>query len=160
MSAQGNLDWIAAKVGDIERQMRKDQDKRLEAFTSLLSSIESSLADVVQNIESGKGDEAIKTMAEAIGKLQIPAPQINVNVSPTPITVSAAEQPAPQVNVQVSPTPVTIENKVPQSPAPVVNIVAPQMDVDAVWELRIPGVGFRAEDRVVTIKRISNKLKP
>ena len=51
-----------------------------------------------------------------------PAPNVTVNVEPTPVTLEATiEQPAaPNVTVNVEPTPVTLEATVQSAPAQVV----------------------------------------
>jgi len=66
MSDRGTMDWVAAKIGDIERIVKETGDKRLDAFTGLLSSIESSLADIVDNIERAGGAAAIEKIAEGL----------------------------------------------------------------------------------------------
>lgn len=153
MSTHGNLEWIAAKIGDIEKSMRSREDKRLSAFEGLLSSIESSLADVVDNVEKGGGAAAIKAMADALKTLTIAAPEVHVNVNPTPVpvTVNVPEQKAPSVNVNVSPTPVTFEAVMPAAAAPVIHLIK-EDPKPAKWEIRLPGQ-YGAPDRVMTITR-------
>lgn len=149
MSDRGNLEWIATKVAEIDRQLKDSNDGRLDAFTSLLSSIESSLADVVDNIERGGGAAAIEAMAEALKALKLP--EASVNLPPMQVDVHVPEQKAPVVNVQVQPTPVTVEAVLPAQPAPIVHVTTPDQ-TGATWEIRMPGM-YGAPDRTMTITR-------
>jgi len=151
MAEKGDLNWIAATLGSMQKDMRQANDKRLDSFTNLLSSIESSLADVVENVEKGGGAAAIEAMAKAIQSIQLSAPAVTVNVSPTPIEVNVPEQQPPTVNVQVSPTPVTLEATL-ASPEVHNHInVPPAPDSKgAKWKVTMP---TQYGDRVMTIER-------
>lgn len=146
-----SIESIAAKVDEIGRSMRASEDKRLSAFEGLLSSIESSLADLVENVEQGGGAAAIEAMASALKSISMP--EVTVNVNPTPVTVQVPEQKAPTVNVQVNPTPVTVEAIMPTAPAPIIHLLKEESK-KATWEIRTPGL-YGGADRVMTITRTS-----
>lgn len=153
MSERGDIEFIAAKVSSIERSLIAANDERLDSFKGLLSSIESALADLVGNIEKGGGAAAIEAMTKAIAALRMPdvaftAPKIEN-------TVNVPQQAAPHVNVQVNPTPITVEAvmpAMPAMPAPVIHVMQPEQK-GAKWKVTIPGVGYNASDRIMTIER-------
>jgi hypothetical protein len=154
----GNLEFIAAKVSEIDRALKAANDERLDSFTGLLSSVESMLTDLVENIEQGGGAAAIQAIAEAMRSIKMAAPDVSVNpqinVSPTPIDVHVPQQAPPAVNVNVEPTPVTVEAVMPAMPAipaPIIHMIEREQK-GAVWEIRLPGQ-FGAPDRVMTITR-------
>lgn len=148
----GDIEFLVATVKDIQRQMQANGDARLDAFTGLLSSVETGLAELIENIEKGGGAQAIEAMANALRDIKMP--EVTVNVSPTPIEVKVPEQKTPTVNVQVHPTPVTVEAVMPEQPTPVVhnNITLP--DPSGKWKITIPGVGYNAQDRVGYIEKV------
>jgi hypothetical protein len=147
MAERGNLEWVAATLGQMQREMRSANDKRLDAFTTLLSSIETGMADLLENIERGGGSAAIEAMAKALGSIKMP--EVTVNVNPTPIEVKVPEQTPPMVTVQVNPTPVTMECVMPEMPAPTVNVTTPDQK-GATWKVTMP---TQYGDRVMTIER-------
>lgn len=156
MSEKGTLEWVATKIGDIERMVKDSGDKRLDAFTGLLSSIESSLADLVDNAERTGGAAAIKQIAEALK-------QVSVSFNPTierPV-INVPQQAAPNVNVtnKVEPTPVQVNFEatmppMPDMPAPIIHVMEKPETMGATWEIRIPGQ-YGGADRVMTLKRIA-----
>lgn len=99
---------VIARLDKLQSLVAANQDQRLDAFTGLLTSIESGLADIVENLEKGGGAAAINAIAEAISKMQLPAPVVHTQAGPAP-----APMPAPVVN---------IEAVIPPAPAPVVHV--------------------------------------
>jgi hypothetical protein len=140
MSDSNTIEWLVAKLSRLEKQMSERKDDRMDAFTSLMSSLESSLAELLAGIENGGGAASIERAAEALKSI---SPDItfspNINVAPTPIKVN------------VNPTPITVEAVMPQQLAPVLNFESNQK-VGSTWEARIPS-SFGGPDRVMTIKR-------
>ena len=158
MSAEGNMEFLVAKVNGIERMLKAANDERLDSFKGLLSSIESSLADVLANMERGGGAAAIEAMSKAIGGLRMPdvnysppalAPVFNVPPAevPTlpPITLSADSVAA--LASAMSGLAVSVEAVMPQGQAPTTVFNAPRI---AKWDVRIPGQ-YGAPDRTMTL---------
>jgi hypothetical protein len=117
-------------------------EARAKSFERALAQISTSLADLVELAENKPNDSG--ALIEAIKAIKFPEfPQIKF-----------PSQPAPAVNVQVNPTPITVEALIPSQPAqaaPVVNVDNGQ-GVGATWQVTIPsGSGWPA--RTMTIKR-------
>lgn len=160
MADKGNTDFIAAVTSELRAQR--------EALMSVVSSLESTMADVAKAIESGKGvdmkpqleaiesaladvagglgsDAAAKAIDRAVAAITKISPQINVT--------------APPVNVQVSPTPINVEAVMPQMPQqlpPVVHFHTPEQ-ASTKWKIRIEGGWL--PPRTATIERIAEKPK-
>lgn len=118
---------------------QKDEEMRNSDIIALATALRQQPVQVVNRLEIDASSASV--MGEAIGRSLAPA-QLTideksaemlgrqmganmpkqtapiVNVSPTPVTVQAAEAQAPVVNVSVNPTPVTVENniEIPQRP--------------------------------------------
>lgn len=93
-------------IDDIEKALRimKDRGAEMKAFEGLLTEIGSALADIVSLMEKDEKAEAreqldLGPLVQAIKGLKLEAPKVEVNVSPTPITVKVPEAAAPTVNV-------------------------------------------------------------
>jgi len=158
MSDRGTMDWVAAKIGDIERIVKETGDKRLDAFTGLLSSIESSLADIVDNIERAGGAAAIEKIAEGLQRMKLPDVSFNPTIERPQVNVSATS-PAVNVTNKVEPTPVQVNFEavmppMPDMPAPIIHVLERADIMGATWEIRIPGQ-YGGADRVMTLKRIA-----
>ncbi len=80
------------------------REKELAAFEGLFTELGTAIADVLAHMEStaGQGPELAETIARAIRDLRIAAPA--VTVKPPMVNVSA-----PNVSVNVNPTPVTVQ---------------------------------------------------
>jgi hypothetical protein len=132
-----NFDTLASKIDEIAEQLQTSQDQRLEAFTSLLGSIESTLADLLENIENGGGAAAIDAMAKALGTLKMAAPDVKVTneVRAPAVTVNVPKQAAPVINNHIpeQPAPV-VHNHMPAAAAPIIHLMeAPQKN--ATWKI-------------------------
>lgn len=127
-----SMEQIAAQVAEINKRLQDSEDKRLDAFTTLLSSIESTLADMLENIERGGGAAAIERMAEAFQTLKLQMPEISpsIQVQPANVTVNVPKADPPSVEVKVQPTPVNVQ--VPEAKPPVIHVGTP---VGAVFQI-------------------------
>lgn len=131
-----DMESIAAALKRIDGQLAEANDRRLDAFKGLLSSIESSLADLLEVVSAGGGEAALKTMAEALRDMKFPEPQVHVHVP---------EQKAPTVMV---------EAVIPQAPAPVVHVM-PGKDLPRPKSFRLVIQGAHGgPDREATITPI------
>lgn len=145
MSANGNLEFIAAKVSEIDRALKAANDEKLDRFTSLLSSLESTASDLLDNSERGGGAAAIKAMTEAMSgfaeKLAAAVAAMkppDVNVTPTfntpqqqPLTL--AQDSVRALAAAFQDIQINVEASMPQGAAPNVVFNAPQA---VSWELR------------------------
>ena len=157
MSDTGSLEFLVAKVKSIERVLTDAQDKRLDAFTALLSSIETGVADLIDNLEGGGGAAAIEAMTKALGALKMPevnytAPAFNptINVpapAPMPPVNLSAESVAALASALAGMT-VSVEATMPQGEAPTTVINAPRIKN---WRIAIPGqYGAPPREMIIT----------
>ncbi|MFM7026041.1 MAG: hypothetical protein ACKOWC_08300 [Limnohabitans sp.] len=146
------LESIRDALKRLEQQATKDSDRSMTAFKALLSSIESSLADVVEAMTRDDDESPMLALAEAIKGLKLQAPEVTVNpqITVQPAAVSVA---APAVKVEVNPTPITVEAVMPQQPAPVIHMMPAQEQGACEWEIRVPGAYHGVPDRVLTITK-------
>jgi hypothetical protein len=109
---------------------------------TVLGAIEQSLADLTSALESRGVAQAIQAATAALSALN---PVVTVNVP---------QGQAPVVNVQVSPTPITVEAVMPEAAAPIVHVNVPPLPdmTGSRWEVRIPAL-MGGPDRVMTITR-------
>lgn len=159
MSSNGDLSFIASKVSEIDKAMKAAADTRLDAFTNLLSSVENSLAEMLENIEKGGGAAAIQAMADALKSMRPADFVVNVpeiKVSPV-FNVPKAEMPelpalklAPEsvqaLAMAMAGMAVNVEAVMPQGATPATTINVPRI---ASWEMRIKNP--YGADRVMTI---------
>ncbi len=160
MSAdRGNIEYLVAKVQSMENMLKAANDERLEKFTGLLSSLESTASDLLENSEQGGGAAAIKAMTEAMtGFAEKLAAAIaamrppDVNVTPTfnapqqqPVALSDGS--IGKLADAFRDLQINVEAVMPQGSAPTVVFNAPRI---AAWELRIPGQ-YGAADRIMKI---------
>lgn len=110
-----------------------------------LGAIESGIADVVAKLGRDPDTKALDAITAAIAALKLD------------VTVNVPEAKAPVVNLQVQPTPITVEAVMPPAPAPVLHFLPapPAQPVLGTWEVRIPGNGYNAADKVMTITRLT-----
>ena len=78
------LNELSAALADVVDTMKAGQDSGNE--------IAAALADIVGLLESRKPDTAIPDLIEAVKAIRITAPDVNVTVSPTPVTVTPVVQ--------------------------------------------------------------------
>ena len=78
------LNELSAALADVVDTMKTGQDSGNE--------IAAALADIVGLLESRKPDTAIPDLIEAVKAIRITAPDVNVTVSPTPVTVTPVVQ--------------------------------------------------------------------
>ena len=78
------LNELSAALADVVDTMKTGQDSSNE--------IAAALADIVGLLESRKPDTAIPDLIEAVKAIRITAPDVNVTVSPTPVTVTPVVQ--------------------------------------------------------------------
>jgi hypothetical protein len=78
------LNELSAALADVVDTMKTGQDQGNE--------IAAALADIVGLLESRKPDTAIPDLIEAVKAIRITAPDVNVTVSPTPVTVTPVVQ--------------------------------------------------------------------
>ena len=142
-SLEGLMSAVESSLADVTAAIEGGAERAGE-MKDMLASVESTLADVASTIESSGIAKAIESVAEALRA-----------VNPT-VTVNVPQQKAPTVNVQVNPTPVTVEAvmpAMPAQPAPVIHIMPAPDQKGATWKVTIPGTGYGASDRVMTITR-------
>lgn len=100
------LDDMASPLDDIEKLLTamRDRGAEMKAFDGLLSEISGALADIVGLLDKPKGaavdNNAAVAKAITDGLAKLKAPNVNVNVQPTPISVNVPKADAPVVNVQ------------------------------------------------------------
>ncbi len=101
----------------------------LQGIRSALLEIGAGISEAAEAAQ--RGPDALREVLQRLAEREppAPAPQVNVQVAPTPITVQA-----PQVQVQVSPTPINVQ------PAPV------QMRAAAGWVFEF---GYDDDGRIV-----------
>lgn len=124
-------DKIAASLADVLAEVGQAQAGVIDAIQELGARKEqremaTSLAALVSLMEKRKGTD-LSGLVASIRQLRITAPDVTVNVEPTPV----------QVNVQ--PAPVTVQ-------------VMPSKDIACEWEIRLPGM-YGAPDRTMTIRK-------
>lgn len=78
------LDELSTALADVVDTMKAGQDSGNEMAAAL--------ADIVQLLESRKGGSDIASLIEAVKAMRISAPDVNVTVSPTPVTVTPVVQ--------------------------------------------------------------------
>ncbi len=78
------LNELSAALADVVDTMKTGQDSGNE--------IAAALADIVGLLESRKPDTEIPDLIEAVKAIRITAPDVNVTVSPTPVTVTPVVQ--------------------------------------------------------------------
>jgi hypothetical protein len=119
MSAE--IEALAKRLG--EQADNADTRAKMKAFEGALGEISLALSDIVSALEKDDDDKGKDALGPALAaalknvRIEVAAPQIaapNVTVTPQ------LKVDAPQVSVNVSPTP--IENKV-DVPAPVVQVI-------------------------------------
>ena len=146
------LESIREVLKSLEQKAAKDSDRSMAAFKVLLSSIESSLADVVEAMTRDDDESPMLALAEAIKGLKLQAPEVTVSpqitVQPAAVTVRP-----PDVKVSVQPTPITVEAVMPQQPAPVIHMMPAPEQGACEWEIRVPGAYYGEPDRVLTITK-------
>lgn len=125
---------VGASVAELSTIVAKGSEASA-GHKEALDAIESTLADIASALEESGIADAIQRTAKALANLQQP------------------KQAAPQVNVNVSPTPITFEAVIPAAPAPVIHLVKDEQKGQQ-WEVRIPG-RMGGEARVMTIKRVA-----
>jgi hypothetical protein len=146
------IEALATKIDALTTGMQEANDKRLESFTALLSSIEMTLAEMLENIESGGGAAAIQAMASAMRDLKISTPDVTVTpqITVQPATVQIQTMPAPMVQVNVDPTPIEMHATIPAAPAPIIHLIERE-PTEARWEITIPST--YGPPKVMTIVR-------
>lgn len=129
----------------IER-MRKDADTatadKQSAMLSTLDEVATALTDIVQALENRT--DHTPQLVEAIRSIKLQAPQVTVEVSPTPVTV--------QNQIDVSPTPIEVIAHIPAAPAPTVHIDS-NSKVGTKWVINLPSVS--GVERTATVTRVN-----
>lgn len=157
----GDIQFSAAILSRLHKQQ--------EAFTGLTSALESSLADVAASLDKPAVAQALGAIESALADLvgavardpdtkAIDGIAAAIAALKLGVTVNVPEGKAPVVNNQVHPTPITIEAVMPPSPAPVLHFLpappAPEQKPRK-WKVTIPGSGYNAPDRVMTIEQLA-----
>lgn len=145
MSAKGDIDFVAATVSEIRKSLKAAND-----------AANFRLAELAQNLEDSGAAAAIAAMTKAIEAQtkaieSLKLPEVNVAAH----TVNVPPQAAPTVNVQVQPTPITVEAVMPAQPAPVIHVMPAPEAKPRKWKVTIPGSGYNAPDRVMTIEQLA-----
>ena len=150
-----NTEFIAATLFRLQKQQDAMQrmfaavesgiadlaaPERSAGVERLLSAIESGITDMVAAME-GRKDDALDRVAAAIAGLK---PEVTVNVPPAKPAV---------VNVQVQPTPIKFEALMPAAAPPVIHLIERESALRK-WRITIPGSGYNAPARVMTIEQL------
>ncbi len=161
MNDKGDLAFIAALTSRMAQQQT--------AATSLLSTLESTSADIVKGLESTATPDAIKgvmgamnaiesALADVVKHLEQLASRQDAPADFSPladalrsINLTPQAIPAPAVTVNVEPTPITVEAVMPPMPPAQIHLM--RDDKTAVWEIKVPGSHYGAPDRILTITR-------
>lgn len=156
----GDIQFSAAILSRLHKQQ--------EAFTGLTSALESSLADVAASLDKPAVAQALGAIESALADLvgavardpdtkAIEGIAAAIAALKLGVTVNVPEGKAPVVNVQVQPTPITVEAVMPtiEIPAPVLHFMPAPPAALGTWEVTIPGEGYNAPNRKMTIKRLA-----
>ena len=144
-----NLDFVAASVSAIRRDLKAAND-----------AANFRLAELAQNLEDSGAAAAIAKLTDAITAQTkaieaLTTPSVNFTAPAIENTVNVPPQAAPTVNVQVQPTPITVEAVMPAQPGPVIHIMPAPEPKPRKWKVTIPGSGYNATDRVMTIEQLA-----
>ena len=137
--AAGDTTDLAAMVS----MMRTQQD----TLTELLSAVDESLCSLTKAMESGSIKAELSAIESVFADVAVSL-ESNSVAKAIKAAVAAISAMNPSVNVTVSPTPITVK-----SAAPVIHVMPAPDPKGATWEVRIPGIGYGAADRVMKITR-------
>jgi hypothetical protein len=110
-------------------------NEMLRVYSGLISSLESSLATIAENIDSGQSIKAMGQLTQAINALKVGGNTINV-----------PKQEAPKVEVN---SPVTVN--VPEAPAPVIHLLRDNEPVQ--WVVSVSKRNFQGIEEMTITKQ-------